>query len=492
MNGTNLADILTGVRRRFGRQTALASDFQMLSFDQMMARAAQSARELASAGVSPGDRVGIATRENTETMTLVLAVWMLDATAVPIDFRIKPAERIGIAHDFGLAAIAEDRPAHPDAGYIHVLVNSGWTDRIGGHDPAPLYGPRQHPALIQLSSGTTAKPIGLVVDHANLLARLMLPVELAPRNTGGAAVTAIQLSFALSLHYTLNQLLNGTAVHFVSPLSSGAEFGEAIRARAAHSACVVPTILHGMLAAFGDGDAPAFPDVTALYCGGAPLMPEDKRRARRCLSPGFLESYASNVTGRVSLLIGEDVERRPETVGRVLPQVTLEIVDPQGHALPPGEVGEIRVRSPGMAREIYGGADRPQGDRFRDGWAYPGDLGSIDAEGFLKLHGRGADLIIRRGVNVHPAEVEEVIAQVAGVREVAVTGFLSPREGEDIAAFVVVDPGTDTAVIDGQCRLRLPPEKRPGRIILTDSLPRNANGKVMRKDLRAKVESGDT
>ena len=106
-------------------------------------------------------------------------------------------------------------------------------------------------------------------------------------------------------------------------------------------------------------------------------------------------------------------------------------------SLPPGEAGAIRLRSPGMARSIYGASTAGSGDSFKGGWAYPGDIGAFDEDGFLHLLGRTSDLIIRGGANVHPSEVELVIAECDGVQDVAVVGFTKLPEGEEIAAFVV-------------------------------------------------------
>ncbi len=127
------------------------------------------------------------------------------------------------------------------------------------------------------------------------------------------------------------------------------------------------------------------------------------------------------------------------------------------------------------------------GDSFKGGWAYPGDLGARDADGFLQLLGRTSDLIIRGGANVHPAEVELVIGECEGVQEVAVVGFTKLPEGEEIAAFVV-SPSLTEAALDAHCRTRLAPDKRPRKFVLVADLPRNANGKVLRSELRKQLE----
>ena len=191
------------------------------------------------------------------------------------------------------------------------------------------------------------------------------------------------------------------------------------------------------------------------------MQAEEKLAVRTRLCPNFIQDYGSTVSGCMSSLYGPDLKARPETVGRVQPLVALQVVDDENRLLPPGEVGQIRVRAPGMATTTYGGAARKSGDTLKDGWAYPGDLGALDETGFLSLMGRSSDVIIRGGANVHPSEVEAVIAQHEGVRDlVVVVGFTKLPEGQEIAAFVVSSSDLTEAALDAHCCKRLAPDKR--------------------------------
>ena len=159
--------------------------------------------------------------------------------------------------------------------------------------------------------------------------------------------------------------------------------------------------------------------------------------------------------------------------------------------MPFGEVGNIRVRTPGMARTMYGGrGPRASGDTLKEGWAYPGDIGALDDAGFITLMGRGSDLIIRGGANVRPSEVEAVIAQHESVRDVVVVGFTKLPQGQEIAAFVVSSGNLTEAALDVHCCKRLAPDKRPRKFVFVPDLPRNANGKVLRAELRRQLEEG--
>jgi acyl-CoA synthetase (AMP-forming)/AMP-acid ligase II len=214
------------------------------------------------------------------------------------------------------------------------------------------------------------------------------------------------------------------------------------------------------------------------------MRPEEKVQAKALLSSNFIQEYGASIAGRISSLSGPDLDSRPDSVGRVLPQVCLQVVDEEDNPITtPGAAGTIRLRSPGMAQSMEG-ASRESGDKLKNGWAYPGDVGALDDHGFLTLVGRTSDLIIRGGINVHPSEIESVLAEYPGIRDVAAVGFPAAREGEEIAVFVVPAAELSESALVGYCRARLSPDKRPRRFVYLTELPRNANGKVLRGELR--------
>ncbi len=177
----------------------------------------------------------------------------------------------------------------------------------------------------------------------------------------------------------------------------------------------------------------------------------------------------------------------PNSVGRVLPHARLEIVDENDRPLKRGETGIVRVCSPGMPDTIYRDQFRESGDRLRNGWAYPGDIGSVDKDGFLRILGRASEVIIRGGANVHPSEIEAVVSKVAGVREAAAVGYAKSREGEEIAVFVTTDGNVSEEDILAFCRGQLPPDKRPRKVVFVNTLPRNNSGKVVRRELAERL-----
>ena len=482
----NIAKTLIALAARWPDREAIVSSRLNLTYAELIGRAARSARELRHRGVGPGSQVGITLRDGGEAVVAMVALWMLGAVPVPIDFRSKQDEQAQLAGEFQLSAIIGDRQTQ--APFASILVDNNWTDVIAKRSAEPFFEESgAAPAIISLTSGTTGRPLGIVLGHEELLFRLESNLKLGRRHPHGKLISVIPISFSGSRNHILSQLLDGATIYFYPPLFSAGELIEAVHARGATSLAVVPTILRALLKAPTRDGAYLFPALDSLYCFGAPILPDEKRLARAKLSRHFVEGYSSSLAGRMTVLYGADIDARPETVGRVLPHVTLEIVGEDDRPLPIGEFGAIRVRSPAVARAIHGTA-RDSGDRLKNGWAYPGDTGAVDGEGFLQLMGRSSDVIIRGGVNVHPSEVEAVLAELEGVQDVAVVGFAKSREGEEIAAFVVSSPELTEADLAAHCRSRLVSDKRPRKFVFVSDLPRNANGKILRTELRKRLE----
>ena len=152
--------------------------------------------------------------------------------------------------------------------------------------------------------------------------------------------------------------------------------------------------------------------------------------ARRRVCGGLIFCYSSSISGQMTMLRGADIERKAGSVGQVLPQVRLEVVDGGGLPLPIGEVGELRVRSPGIASFLCG-PGREAGDRVQDGWVYPGDFGFFDEEGYLTLTGRASDVINRGGAKIQPSEVERVLTSHPDVLEAVALGLADARLGRN-------------------------------------------------------------
>jgi malonyl-CoA/methylmalonyl-CoA synthetase len=251
----------------------------------------------------------------------------------------------------------------------------------------------------------------------------------------------------------------------------------------------VPTFYTRLLAepAFGR-DAAA--GMRLFVSGSAPLLPETFREFEQRTGQRILERYGMSETGMNTSnpLLGE---RLAGTVGKALPGVSVRIVDGDGKPCPPGTVGGIEVRGPNVFTGYWRMPEKTAQEFTADGWFRTGDMGTYTPEGYVAIVGRAKDLIITGGLNVYPKEIEERIDLVEGVAESAVIGVPDPDFGEAVTAVVVARPGTvlTEAAIIGALRGEIANFKLPKRVHFLPDLPRNAMGKVLKAELRAKYSA---
>ena len=468
---------------------AMLSDHnRTLTRAEVLDLAARTASLLGQHGVGSNTRIGLSLRDSLEFTIAYFGIWYFGACAVPLDFRTPADRRVALASDFRLSAVLEDR-ATPGLSES-LVVDASWREARSRSVPVEPVADPTRPVVISLTSGTSGAPQGIQLDQARMFARMTLAHEYTNRRRI-RHLSTLPLSYSGARNHMTASLLNGSAVVFRPPLFSIGEFVETIEREAITHAYIVPTIARGLLDLTVDRTTPLFPSVERLSVGGASLNPKEKMRFRVAVSKGFTETYSSGLTGNIARLQGQDVDDHPETAGRINTTVKLEIVDEADHPVPAGEAGRIRVQSPYIANSIIRSGDRASSERLSNGWAYPDDLGRIVDGEFLQILGRQSDLILRGGANVYPAEVERALSSVPGLHEIAVSGYHDHRLGEEVAAFFVADDTDVEGLLERASLLLLSPDKRPRRFVRLDALPRNTNGKVLRRKLRELMESGE-
>ena len=475
-----VADIFLAHASQLGDTSALVADGRSLTFRDIGDQAAQTAQVLLDLGVRAHDRVGITTRRGADCVVESVALWMIGATVVPLDFRMPAVEMATLVAEFDLTTVLTDRSMGL-SGVTECVRDEAWRAKIAAASNLPPEAPADPGlAIISLTSGTTGRPIGIALSHVQFVLRTNQYGRVTA-GTGQTFACAGLMSFSAVRNHAFGHLLAGNTVRLYPPLMDASEFIERLQADRVTNTFSVPTMVRNMLAVAAGGRAPVLPNLRCLYAGGADMSTEDKLAAHRLLTPTFLLCFSSSITGTCSILQGDDLLARPDTDGRILRGIRVEVVDDQDNTVPEGEIGLLRVRSPAMASALIGGKGRAQGDKLKGGWAYTGDLAAV-SDNFLSIRGRSGDFIIRGGANVYPSEIEHAIMTLDGVRECAAIGFASAREGQEIAAFVAGDGLTEDRLVR-HCRATLSPDKRPRRFLFVDALPRNANGKVLRKEL---------
>ena len=469
------------------------------TYGALAERAARLAAGLAgSCGVGRGDRVAIVAKNEPDYLAALYAIWFAGAAAVPVNAKLHGQEIAFILEQSGarVAFVSKDLETavagHAPAGLAHLLVLGGSeVEHLAATDTIdPVAVGADELAWLFYTSGTTGRPKGARLSHANLAAMsLAYAAEVDPIAPGDTILHAAPLSHGSGL-YAMAHVLR-RAVNVV-PTSGGFEADE-IFALARHwrgaSMFAAPTMVKRMVAAAGACDPTAFR--TIVY-GGGPMYVADAVDALDVFGPRLAQIYGQGETPMTISTLGReeiadrdhpDWHARLGSVGRPFGAVEVVVADGEDRPLPPGEIGEILVRGPTVMAGYWNDA-AASAKTLAGGWLHTGDLGAFDAAGFLTLKDRSKDVIITGGTNVYPREVEEVLLTHPAVREVSVIGRADLEWGETIVAYVV--GAAAPAELDALCLAHIARFKRPKDYVFTDALPKNNYGKVVKTELRAR------
>ncbi|MBP6776448.1 MAG: AMP-binding protein [Piscinibacter sp.] len=474
------------------------------------ARSAGLAQRLRAAGLEPGARIVVFMRNHPRYLEILWGAWWAGLAVVPVNAKLHPAEVEWIVADADArwAFVTRDVAPQPLAGIARqVDAESAEADALlaplagalAGCPPVPR-GPDDL-AWLFYTSGTTGRPKGVMITQRNLMTMgLAYFVDVDAVGANDAIVYAAPMSHGCGL-YAIPHLMAG-ARHVV-PASGGVDPAELFalgRELGPLSTFAAPTIVkrlvdHAERAGFSPDDAAA--SFKTIVYGGAPMYLADTLRALHVMGPRFVQIYGQGETPMVATALARRhfVDRdhprwreRLASVGVAQTPVQLSVADEEGRDVDCGEVGEVLVRGDSVMAGYWRNPEASAA-ALRDGWLWTGDLGSLDADGFLTLKDRSKDLLISGGSNIYPREVEEVLLTAPGVAEVAVVGAPDTEWGEVVVAFVVAEPGAalDEQTLDAHCLARIARFKRPKRYVFVDALPKNNYGKVLKTALRERL-----
>ena len=487
----NIAGIIAGHAQTRADKVAIDTGNLTVTYaelDDLVRRIAVTLRE---AGVGSGDRVAVRMRETHEHVAALVSINRLGAIVVPIDWRAAAPELEKVIESIDPRLILTDADGLPPL-TIRMVHIRDIAAVAGDVPPAPL---DHAPFAYAMTSGTTGRPKMFSLSHEGYHHRVM-----AFRASGlilpeDRLLGPIPLAFAAGREMALGLMVQGATFLMMRPLFEPAEFVAAAVSRNATVALASPNTSRALLAFAGDGAERLMPNLRLYINATAKAEPEERSRLRQRVAVAVADMYGTTGAGLVSVVSDTDdrAGRARTSVGRPVPGITLEVVGDDHNPLPAGEIGRIRLQGPGVVTRFV--HDEPFGDEgIRDGWYYPGDIGSIDVEGFLHLHDRAADLIKRGGVMIHAQEIEGVLRAHPAVADVAVVGLAHALLGQEVAAFVVAEAGMDARTLTVFCRERLAGYKVPTQFSFVNALPRNAIGKVVKVDLPGlqPVKAGET
>jgi long-chain acyl-CoA synthetase len=466
-----------------GEKVAMVSDRSQITYAQALTEIGHLAANFGASGIGPGDRVGLAMVDNIDVVLSILACWKNSATPVVVDFRTPRSQRARQARDFGLTVVFESRAMPGEEVYPNALFDAGWKSASAPRVKAEIPMDDANPAFLIFSSGTTGDPKAYTQSH-EALARRVAARRSVVEGTARRFLTPMALSYSAMRHQIFGYLLYGGVVRFFPPLFTPSELIEALLSFQASGTALAPSVIARMVKETGERTTHLLPKLSVLYSVGGPAKGEDKIAAYRYLSPGYRISYSSSLTGIISSLSGLDILAKPESAGRPVAGVQIEIIGADGRVLQQGEQGLIKARTPTMASGVLMPGNRLFVDPQIMGsdWGIPGDIGFLDADGFVTIVDREADMIVRGGVSVAPQELEKLIRTHPKVQDVAVAGFADETLGQEIAVFIVSQQGT-VEEFQAFLRANIAPDRRPREIRLVASLPYSDNGKLLRRQL---------
>jgi acyl-CoA synthetase (AMP-forming)/AMP-acid ligase II len=477
----NLADALRQHARNRGTEIALIDGARQLSYAELDCEVDRGAWALMARGCRPGEIVGLSLRDHWAHVVLMWSCMRAGVVMLPLDCRWTDAERRAVVQHFGAVRVVREPQALVDE-----VPSDSWTELL--RDDAALARSAfpvtdlESPLLLSLSSGTTGRPKGPRITHRHFLRRFYTHWINLGLNAASRYVCATPMYFGGGRTFTLSVLFSGGRVSLCAPPAEPQALAGHIREQSANAIFLVPTQLRRLLQMPDDVQS-AFRSLGLMISSGAPLQPNERIAILDRLCPHFHEYYASTEGGGVSLSTPRDLRERPSSVGRPIFGVEVGIVDEHDQSLPPGKVGTLRYRGPGVADSFYRDPEQ-SAQHFRQGWFYPGDLAERDADGYVYLRGRSKDMIIRGGVNIYPNEIEDVLMRLPAMRECSVFGIADDDLGEIVACAWVGTEAFTEAQLTAHCRQYLAPYKVPARWHRLDELPVNSGGKVLKASLR--------
>ncbi len=484
VRGDNTAAIDLASQRRF-------------TYAQFDDRIDRLATHLAGLGVKKGERVAVLAVNSTDILETQFACFRLGAIFTPLNIRltvhelafiVSDAAPVVLAHDGDFASMAAELQKQCNVPHLLAYGPSyekaiSTSDRLAQHTPCDM----GDICTIMYTSGTTGKPKGSQTTHLmNFINCINLGIGVfISQKTNHLCV--LPLFHTGGLNCYVNPVFHAGGCNIIM---RAFDPGEALRIIGDKAVGLthffgVPSIYQFMGAhpAFANTD---FSRLQIAGVGGAP-MPVPLLKMWEARGLALVQGYGMTETSPAVLVLdAEDAGRKAGSAGRPVLHGELKIVDDEGNAVKPGEMGELWVKGPNITPGYW---NRPEANKtsFTNGWLHTGDAARQDADGFYYIVDRTKDMYISGGENVYPAEVEDTLYQIPQIAEAAVIGQPDGTWGETGLAIVVKKPGadlTETQVI-AHCRERLARFKCPSRVLFIDALPRNASGKVHKPTLRA-------
>lgn len=487
---------------------ALQQEDRVQTFAQLEDATARAATAMLAAGLKKGDRIAWLGKNSDIYYTLFFGAARIGVVMVPVGWRLAPAEIAYIVNDTqakllftgpGFEAAAE--AIRGQLKHVERIFGPEEARKwAGSTERAPFEPAGPEDAVLQLyTSGTTGNPKGAVLSNRNLfglrIPSLAADLPWSHWDDDEVVLMCMPCAHIGGTGLGVMALAAGVKGYIMAEFEPGGVL-EAVETGGVTRFFMVPAALQ-MVITHPKAAETDFSRLKYIIYGAAPIPLELLRECIRVFGAQFLQAYGmTETTGTVVMLPPEDHDPngnpRMRAAGKALPGVELKIVDEAGNEVQLGTVGEVVTRSSNNMISYWNLPDATAKTLSADGWVRTGDAGYMDEDGYLFIHDRVKDMIISGGENVYPAEVESAIYGHPAIAEVAVIGIPDDKWGEAVKAICVPKPGAqiDEADVITWARERIAGFKVPKSIDVIEALPRNASGKILRKDLRAPYWEG--
>jgi long-chain acyl-CoA synthetase len=483
--------------RSRGDHLALVFGDDVRTYRDLDERARRLAAVLAQRGVGPGRPVATVLPNGFEAFEVATAASMLGAPYLPVNWHLKADELAYILEDAGVAvavghhtlegeiAPAAERAKVPGG---LLVVGSSYEDALGPVTPLDLdSGPG--PELMFYTSGTTARPKGVVhgalADMAGREAGMEGQVALWSWTADDIYVMSGPAYHASHCGWALCALYIGATTIITERFEARAWLQEVSRRRGTRSLMVPAHFIRILELPEEERATIDSSSFSLIVHAAAPCPVVVKQRMMEAFPQTEIHELYGASEGGATRISPDEWRAHPGSVGRPWPGVEIRILDEEGEPVPTGEAGLVYIRPPGGRRFTYRNDDAATAKAWRDDAFTVGDIGFLDEEGYLTITDRASDMVLWGGVNIAPREIEEVLYEHADVVDCAVFGIPDERDGEHLKAIVQLRRPLETDELEAHVRSRLASYKVPHVWEVTDELPRDQNGKVLKRLLRA-------
>ena len=510
---TTLAEITDHFAATTPEKPAIRVEGAVWTYGDLHTRILRTVAALRSAGVRPGDRVGWLALNHPDYVTLMCACFRAGAVLVAINARLVAREIAYILGDAGIGIIVSETGFLPlveearatTALKTVILLDApfegrpAFADRIDGHAPdaaMPVIS-ADDIALQLYTSGTTGFPKGALLSHRQLLGTIekgkLTGEDWGRWDEDDVALVAMPLFHIGGSGWALHALEAG-ATMVILPRPDVPGMVAAIADERITRMFAVPAVLLAICQYLESAPAD-LTSMTELYYGASPIPLDVLRRSMAAFpKASFLQCYGATETcGTVVYLPPYDHDpagnQRMRGCGKPFPGNAVKIIDGEGNSLPPGQVGEICIKSVSV---MHGYHNKPEATAKAvvDGWYLTGDAGYLDEDGYLYIHDRVKDMIVSGAENIYPAEVENALHEHPAVADCAVIGVPDAKWGEAVKAIVVKKAEVTPEELIAFAKQRIAGYKVPKSVDFIDALPRNPSGKILKKDLREPYWAG--